>query len=186
MSFDVSRSLAGSSPPFTRSQAFQRPRKELCSRNERAYFYLADSEPLVRKNSLGNVGILAPPFGLQGFPRHERLYLSADLWQHLHIVRIYPHPSVVSCLLYGTISPVNGPNRNTVSIPISIIPTSASLIAASLFIAIHPLDKSIGPRATAPAPPPAFFLSLTLYSSPPPPLSLSLSRSFAVSSPVPF
>lgn len=41
-------------------------------------------------------------------------------------------------------SPVNDPSRGTVSTPISINPGIASLIASSLFIAVHPLDKSIG------------------------------------------
>lgn len=88
--------------------------------------------------------------------------------------------SIYSYMLFTlcTISPGNDPNRTTVSIPISITPTSASLIAASLFIAIHPLDKSIGPRVTTHlhtatrsltvSPPPlplSHFLSLSLVAS---------------------
>lgn len=76
-----------------------------------------------------------------------------------HLSTCIPAASLVP----HTISPVNGSDRDAVSIPISITPTSAPLIAASLFIAIHPLDKSIGPRVTAPASPLSPSLSTSLF-----------------------
>lgn len=82
------------------------------------------------------------PGSLIGLARAQLDFLSRRLTEHF--VRFAARRSILRA-----ISPVNDRNRNTVSIAISITPTSASLIAASLFIAIHPLDKSIGSRVTA-------------------------------------
>lgn len=152
-------------------------------RNEHTYFYLSIARAFDAEEFLRNVRNLASRLPFRGFllrretaPLPRRFMTTSCISREF--VCIFSRRTVFS--LY-TISSSQSPKpQYTVSIPISITPTSASLIAAGLFIAIHPLDKSIGPRATAPAPPLVLFFSLSLIFSFSPPISDFLSHSFTV------